>query len=248
MYQTYIFDLYGTLIDIHTDEENLKLWECMRDFFSFYGANYTLKELKQSYHQIVQAQEENLKIEQSKKNPNKEVFPEIDMFCVIKELYLRKEIDVSKDIIKLTGQFFRTGSTEYIRLYKGAEDLLRELKKKGKQIILLSNAQRVFTEHEIKALGIDIYFDDIFISSDYGVKKPDLNFFALPYKKHGLSKNNTIMIGNDPNTDILGAQKFGFDTCYLHSNISPKKEDPVNSTYSQDPMDLIALKEMLIFS
>lgn len=24
-YQTYIFDLYGTLIDIHTDEEDLKV-------------------------------------------------------------------------------------------------------------------------------------------------------------------------------------------------------------------------------
>lgn len=27
MYKNYLFDLYGTLVDIHTDEENGYLWE-----------------------------------------------------------------------------------------------------------------------------------------------------------------------------------------------------------------------------
>ena len=26
-YENYIFDLYGTLVDIHTDEEKTELWE-----------------------------------------------------------------------------------------------------------------------------------------------------------------------------------------------------------------------------
>ena len=30
-YENYIFDLYGTLVDIHTDEENTELWENQPD-------------------------------------------------------------------------------------------------------------------------------------------------------------------------------------------------------------------------
>ena len=31
-YENYIFDLYGTLVDIHTDEEKTELWEKLRSF------------------------------------------------------------------------------------------------------------------------------------------------------------------------------------------------------------------------
>ena len=32
-YQNYVFDLYGTLVDIHTDEEQQMLWEKMAMFY-----------------------------------------------------------------------------------------------------------------------------------------------------------------------------------------------------------------------
>ena len=39
-----IFDLYGTLVDIHTDE-NETVWEKTALYFGFYGAAYTGSEL-----------------------------------------------------------------------------------------------------------------------------------------------------------------------------------------------------------
>ena len=39
MYSTYIFDLYGTLVDIHTDESKKILWEKLALFYGFYGAS-----------------------------------------------------------------------------------------------------------------------------------------------------------------------------------------------------------------
>ena len=46
MYQNYIFDLYGTLIDMWTDEYMPTLWKQMAAFYSLKGAAYTAKELK----------------------------------------------------------------------------------------------------------------------------------------------------------------------------------------------------------
>ena len=42
-YKNYIFDLYGTLIDIHTEEGELKLWEALAEFYGKQGASYASK-------------------------------------------------------------------------------------------------------------------------------------------------------------------------------------------------------------
>ena len=75
--------------------------------------------------------------------------------------------------------------------------MLMELKKQGKKVYLLSNAQRIFTEYEMHTLGIASYFDDILISSEYGVKKPDIRFFETLIEKHRIDVTKSIMIGND---------------------------------------------------
>lgn len=57
MYQTYIFDLYGTLVDIHTDETKIEVWEKMALFYGYYGAFYTAEELRQTYRELTQEAE-----------------------------------------------------------------------------------------------------------------------------------------------------------------------------------------------
>ena len=37
VYDTCIFDLYGTLVDIHTDEEQEELWERLALFYAYYA-------------------------------------------------------------------------------------------------------------------------------------------------------------------------------------------------------------------
>ncbi|WP_281363492.1 hypothetical protein [Paenibacillus lemnae] len=39
MYATYIFDLYGTLIDIETDEEAPEVWNRLGFHFGYHGMN-----------------------------------------------------------------------------------------------------------------------------------------------------------------------------------------------------------------
>jgi len=45
-YENYIFDLYGTLVDIHTDEEDESLWKALAEYYGKYGADYTAKKSK----------------------------------------------------------------------------------------------------------------------------------------------------------------------------------------------------------
>ena len=49
MYKNYIFDLYGTLIDINTDEWSIDIWEKMAIYYGYKGAHYTAEELNEEY-------------------------------------------------------------------------------------------------------------------------------------------------------------------------------------------------------
>ena len=45
-YDNYVFDLYGTLVDIHTQEDDYVLWEKLALFYGYYSAIYEPEELK----------------------------------------------------------------------------------------------------------------------------------------------------------------------------------------------------------
>ena len=53
MYKNYIFDLYGTLVDIRTNEDKAYLWKKMSEFYGFYEAHYTPAEMRKAYQQYV---------------------------------------------------------------------------------------------------------------------------------------------------------------------------------------------------
>ena len=59
-YKNYIFDFYGTLVDIKTDEESLVFWKKIAEVYSHFGADYTPKELKKTYIKFVKEEEKKL--------------------------------------------------------------------------------------------------------------------------------------------------------------------------------------------
>lgn len=241
-YDNYLFDLYGTLVDIHTEENMPQLWEKLAYFYGYYGAKYTPAELQNSYEEIIHRTEGIMK------GDNHEMFPELQIEDVFLELFTSKGIAADKTLAVHAGQFFRVLSTEYVKLYDGAAELLTFLKEQGKRVCLLSNAQRIFTEYEMRALGIYDKFDEVYISSDYQCKKPDIKFYNALLEGLQLDRKKTIMIGNDNRCDIEGASAAGLATFYIHSNISPQIEDfsTVKSTYLLKEMDLYQVKDILM--
>lgn len=222
-YENYIFDLYGTLVDIHTEENDPLVWEKLALFYGYYDAIYTAEELKRRYEELIAGEEASMRLrENGKKDDTHESHPEVSIEQIFQKLFAEKGVDADLTLAVHAGQFFRILSTEYVKLYDGVTELLESLKKAGKKVYLLSNAQRIFTEYEMHTLGIAQYFDDIFISSTCGVKKPDSRFFQMLLEKHQLEVADSLMIGNDAISDIAGAKSVGLDTLYIHSNISPK--------------------------
>ena len=241
MYKNYIFDLYGTLIDINTDEWCDDLWKKMAILYGYKGAHYTYDELKSEYLNLVSLE----KVAVRKRHPEYNVV-DIKIEKVFKKLFTQKGVKVTKAQVAFVAEAFRCYSTKYIKLYDGVIDLLDTLKAKGKKIYLLSNAQRYFTENELNMLGLTEYFDGICISSDEECSKPDSCYYKTLFDRYGLKKSESIMIGNDYISDIGGAAHFGIDSLYIHQSISPDIEGELRSTYTIMDGDVYKIKKLTV--
>ena len=239
MYKNYLFDLYGTLVDINTDEGKDILWEDMSMIYSLAGVKYTPSELKKQYEILTKAQVEAVPKEKYTTTPE----PQIEY--VFQKLFTQKGVKCSMEQAVAVGKAFRTLSVKFICLYDGVKELFEAIRSHGGKPYLLSNAQRIFTEPEIRNLGIYDEFEDIMISSDEGAAKPDIMFFTKMLKKHNLDPKETIMIGNDFNTDIRGSYEAGLDSLYLHTDISPEIKGELLAKYVVMSGSLIEARKLL---
>ena len=220
MVRNVIFDLYGTLVEIRTDENSLDFWRKAVMVFASNGASFSPGELRTAYTKYVKRA---LRRERLKHPTCKHV--DIDLLQVFRRLYADKGINADMTLLRSTAQRFRKESTLMIKLYDGVIELLDGLKDAGKRIYLLSNAQESFTIPEMDELGRLGYFDGIMISSEERVCKPQRQFFEKLLAKYQLEPSECLMVGNDKNSDMLGAKGVGIDGVYIHQEISPEVKD-----------------------
>lgn len=232
MYQNIIFDLYGTLVDIRTDEFSLDFWRKAVQVFAMGGASFSPGELRTAYTKYVKRALRNERL----KHPTcKHV--DIDLLQVFRKLYAEKNIIADMKLLRQTARRFREDSTLFIRLYDGVIELLDGLRDAGKKIYLLTNAQESFTVPEMEELGILTYFDGLMISSEERLSKPQKQFFQKLLDKYDLQPASCLMVGNDKNADMLGARSVGIDGLYIHQEISPDVKDESEITARWKIMD-----------
>ncbi len=235
MFDACVFDLYGTLVNVSTNEGDDFLWRKMAQHYCAHGAHWTKEALRDRYFALIRLLEE----EAGEQNA------EIVIDPVFAALFEEKGVPVKEGMVRHAAQRFRILSTDVLALYPGAWDLLDSLRAAGKRVILLSNAQRAFTQHELELLSLDKRFDAIFLSSDYGVKKPDRRFFERMIRDTGIDPARAVMVGNDARCDILAAQAVGMAGVYMHSECSPNESAPA-CAFALNHVDLAAVKNFLL--
>ena len=237
-YRTVFFDLYGTLVDIHTDEAAPAFWKQTAKLLGLCAGDWNA--LKGEYLSRCAAEQSALEAEAPVG-----ALVELDLGRVFRSLLQAHGRSGSAAEIRSFAWDFRRLSTAHLRAYAGAAELLQMLRRRGVEVVLLSNAQSLFTLPELDKLGLRDCFDRILISSDCGRKKPDPAFFRLGLGDR--APQDCLMIGNDPVCDIAGAAAVGMDTWYIRSALSPKEpaELPAAPTYRQPHMDLRAICRIL---
>lgn len=222
MYQNYIFDLYGTLIDIHTDEHSKNFFKKYAKWLRGQGFSF---EWKVFYALYTSAEREyRQRAVQSGRFTN----PEIQVEGVFRDVFAANGYEISEEQTVHLCEGFRRISLIYMCLFPDTLACLEGLKKAGKKIYLLSNAQRSFTWQELELTGLIPCFDGILISSDEGCMKPDPEFYNICCGRYQLDKAQSVMIGNELKSDMAGAKAAGIDGFYINRYpVFRKEKEPI---------------------
>ncbi|SPD74153.1 conserved hypothetical protein [uncultured Desulfobacterium sp.] len=87
---------------------------------------------------------------------------------------------------------------------------------------IISNSLGKNTELDLIRAGLREFFDVLIISSEIGKRKPHPEIFLSGLKALGLRPEESIMIGDNLQEDIIGAKKVGMKTiCLTRKNITP---------------------------
>ena len=118
---------------------------------------------------------------------------------------------------------------DFVELFPEALAVLEKLRAAGVKTGLITNIppDRVAPQWaKIRALDLPKWMDVIVVSGELGIHKPDVRIFEYAAKKLGVSPEECVFVGDDPDSDIRGALNAGMEAVWVdvwnRENIYPK--------------------------
>lgn len=116
--------------------------------------------------------------------------------------------------------------------YAESATLLQDLGKSRRRMAIITNGLKEVQSRRIRGSILAPHFEEIVISDELGIAKPDPRIFLLTLKRMEHQDLSTVlMIGDSLTSDILGGRNAGIDTCWLnwggtrnHTGILPTYE------------------------
>ena len=113
-------------------------------------------------------------------------------------------------------------------LVEGARELVDYLRGKDYRLHICSNGFHEIQYKKLRACGMADDFNTVVLSEDAGANKPSPQFFQYALQRTGADRNTTLMIGDNFNTDIIGARHAGIDTVFFNRFPDYPPPEPVD--------------------
>jgi putative hydrolase of the HAD superfamily len=227
-----ISDIYTTLIDIKTKEDDLDVYERLASYLKYQGIYLSAEELRWFFFE---------KKAQQKKYSH-EPFPENDYRRLWYEIlyenqyaYTGPDINTSTivaDIIRLQ----RSLAVRKMKLFSGVYAAFNELRSHYR-LGIVSDAQVDHAYPELKMLGIYTFFDAVIVSAEFGYRKPDVRLFSECLRRLGVSPAEALYIGNDTVRDVRGANDAGMTSVLIMTRYGSKDTALARPHYTISRMD-----------
>ena len=107
--------------------------------------------------------------------------------------------------------------------------ILELAKENDVKLGIITNGPSEHQWSKIKALGIESWIgrENIIVSGDYGINKPDVRIFEIMKEKLQLPNDSLYYIGDSIENDIVGANNAGWKSIWInrYKQKSPKEVD-----------------------
>lgn len=136
---------------------------------------------------------------------------------------------------------YLTRLSEATFLLPGAFELLKSVSP-GRKIVLLTNGLTKVQRPRFRNSAIYKFIDEVIISEEVGIQKPDPAIFTLALEDAGhKDKSSVLMIGDNLKSDILGGINSGIDTCWFNPGRLASDERIVPTFEIENLQDLIKI-------
>lgn len=128
-------------------------------------------------------------------------------------------------------------------LFPKTLETLEELQRDGYVMHIITNGFKEVQYTKLENCKLRSYFDIIVCSEEIGINKPAPEIFYYSMKKANTTSENSTMIGDDYEVDILGAERVGMRAFHFNPQIEESQIKHVNqiSNLSQLPLKLVGL-------
>ncbi len=203
-YKHLFFDLDHTLWDFSTNEELT-----LSDLFIKFKLNDYFEDFDE-FFRIYEPINKKLWLQYRKGEITKQ-FLSTQRFH---HTFLVKGLDNESSALSF-GQDFIALSATKTALMPHTIEVLDYLKKRYSLHIITNGF--IETQYvKLRASNLEKYFDKIFISEKVGAQKPKRAFFEYAVKSCNAKKNESLVIGDNLEADIIGAKNFGLDQVFYN--------------------------------
>lgn len=143
-------------------------------------------------------------------------FKEFDDMRIV---FARQGLDGNSEAIRHFGLTKTPWHSEDEVPYPDACDTLTELKARGYRLGIIAN-QNPGLEERLEDWGLRQYFDVIVSSAEIGYAKPDREIFEKAFEMAGCTAEESVMVGDRLDNDILPAKEIGMKTVWMKSGLA----------------------------
>ena len=140
-------------------------------------------------------------------------------FGRLNDAFLGINIVLDKELIYKLSEDYITHLTTFNYLFENTIEILDYLSLKY-TLHIITNGFKEVQQKKMEKSNIHHYFKTVTNSEMVGVKKPNPKIFNYAIEAANTKVNQSIMIGDNYEADILGAHNIGMDTIFF--NISKK--------------------------
>ena len=84
-------------------------------------------------------------------------------------------------------------------------------------LYIVTNAVAAVQKARLAASDLRPYITDAFISEDAGASKPSVAYFDYVFSRiPGITRENCLLIGDSPSSDLQGANNYGIPCCWYN--------------------------------
>lgn len=139
-------------------------------------------------------------------------------FSSIDEMYsavISEFPNSSSSVLKKTFFEIYNNRVDLIKFYDDVLPTLSALKKSGFKLALVTNSEYSIKPLTLNSLPLEDFFDFFAWSFEVGSVKPDRKIFDFVLSEANVLPENSVMVGDSPNSDILGAVNVGMNAVLI---------------------------------